>query len=121
MSETSAMSEGLSSNGSVADIKADMKSEINMKRQPNVSQNVSRETFTKQEIQLLADMTDMADIKTAKNSSNTGKKADEIALRKPPRAFHPADVDRPLQRKYRPLTEPIQEKDLSVSVDDVDD
>ncbi|WP_157259878.1 hypothetical protein [Chamaesiphon minutus] len=45
MSETSAMSEGLSSNGSVADIKADMKSVADMKRQPNVSQNVSHETF----------------------------------------------------------------------------
>ena len=33
-----------------------------MKRQPNVSQNVSHETFVQQEIQLSADMTDMADM-----------------------------------------------------------
>ena len=73
-SETSAMSEGLSSNGYTADIKADMKSEADVSCQPNVSQNVSRETFTPQEIHLSADITDMADIKKAPNSSNTDNK-----------------------------------------------
>jgi hypothetical protein len=78
-SATSAMSESLSSNGSVADIKADMKSEADMKRQPNVSPNVSHETFIQQEIQLSADITDMADIKKATNSRNISNKANEIA------------------------------------------
>jgi Domain of unknown function (DUF3854) len=72
-SEMSAMSESLPSNSSVADIKADMKSEADVSCQPNVSQNVSHETFIQQEIQLSADMTDMADIKKATNSRNTSK------------------------------------------------
>lgn len=36
--------------------------------------NVSHETLIQQEIQLSADMTDMADIKKTTNSSNTGNK-----------------------------------------------
>ena len=73
-SEMSAMSESLPSNGSMADIKADMKSEADVSCQPHVSPNVSHETLMQQEIQLSADMTDMADIKKATNSSNTNKK-----------------------------------------------
>jgi hypothetical protein len=55
-SAMSAMSESLPSNGSVADIKADMKSEAEVSCQPHVSPNVSHETLMQQEIQLSADM-----------------------------------------------------------------
>jgi hypothetical protein len=72
------MSESLPSNGSVADMKADKKSEADVSCQPHVSLHVSDETLMQYEIQLSADMTDMADIKKTTNSSNTSNKADEI-------------------------------------------
>jgi hypothetical protein len=72
-SAMSAMSESLPRNGSVADIKADRKSEADVSCQPHVSPNVSHETLIQQEIQLSADMTDMADIKKTTNSSTVGR------------------------------------------------
>ena len=49
-SEMSAMSESLPSKRTIADINADMKSEADVSCQPNVSQNVSHETFMQQKI-----------------------------------------------------------------------